>query len=283
MNKIFITGFLFFNLYFPMAFSQNADHVNGGLAKKTIEYISKHQQRYLGSKEGIEKLFFGNSNAPVEFYFFPSPEAVFHEPQNPTSGFRIVKSASDTSYVLEIKRILNEREAPNEARKVVSKEQLRELIDIPANLLDSLPRDVFNRIFEYNSNISKYNHNISNNSSFHKRMFEAELKLYKVENLSFTISNHFAEKFYEKMVSFIGNFKVKHEFQVDDDGSIIFVIITDGISVKFRTAVDDEVWTLDIHQPTRNALKMANLCRQIITDAIADKFDEQVYIMTLDF
>jgi len=279
MNKVFITGFLCWGFYIPFTFSQDADHVNGGFSKKTIEYISIHE--YLGSKGSIEKLFFGNSNAPVEFYFFPSSEAVFHEPQNPTSGFRIIKNTSDT-YILEIKRILNEREASNEAKKAVSKVQLRELIDIPANLLDSLPREVFNLIFEHNTNISNYNSNVSNSSSSYKRQLEEELKLYKTETMSFPISDLFAENFYGKMVSFIGNFKAKREFQIDDDGMMTSFIITDGISVKCRTAVDNEIWTLDIHEPRGgNAVKMSNLCRQIITDAISNEFDEAKYMVVL--
>ena len=74
------------------------------------------------------------------------------------------------------------------------------------------------------------------------------------------------------MVSFIDNFKA---------GGMA-PTISDGYSVKFRTVVDDEVWSLWIHEPQEIALKMADLCRQIITDGIANKLDESKYITVLD-
>ena len=61
------------------------------------------------------------------------------------------------------------------------------------------------------------------------------------------------------MVSFIGTFKTKGALP----------IMADGYSVTFRTVVEDEVWSLNIHIPQGNAFKKADLCRQIITDARA--------------
>ena len=73
------------------------------------------------------------------------------------------------------------------------------------------------------------------------------------------------------MVSFIGNFKAKG----------VPPIIGDGYTVKFRTVVDDEVWSLKIHCPNGNALKMADLCKQIIMNAIANEFEEEEYLDVL--
>jgi hypothetical protein len=101
---------------------------------------------------------------------------------------------------------------------------------------------------------------------------EEMLKLFKIDSWSYPINNLFAEKLYEKMSSFIDNFKAKG----------VPPIILDGYSVTFRTVVDDEVWSLWIHLPQGNALKMSDLCRQIITDGCAGKLDESKYIELLD-
>ena len=74
------------------------------------------------------------------------------------------------------------------------------------------------------------------------------------------------------MVFFINNFKSKG----------IPGIIMDGYSVTFRTVVDDEVWSLDIHMPAGNAKIMADLCMQIITDAKANQLEESKYLSRLD-
>jgi hypothetical protein len=53
--------------------------------------------------------------------------------------------------------------------------------------------------------------------------------------------------------------------------------ISDGYSVIFRTVADDEAWSLSIHMPKGDVVKMADLCRQIITNAKAKKPDEKKY------
>ena len=137
------------------------------------------------------------------------------------------------------------------------------MIDIPVKLLDSLPRDVFNRIFDYNENI------IKNKIAMY---YEELPKHFKVEIKSIPISNQFADKLYKMMVSFIDNFKVKG----------IPPVSTDGYSVTFRTVVDDEVWSLEIHMPKGKANSIANLCRDIISDANDDQLEESKYLSVLD-
>jgi len=181
------------------------------------------------------------------------------------SGFRIIRDSSDTSFILEVKRISNYREASAKASKEAKKAQKRQVIDIPVRLLDSLPRDVFNQIWGYNSNISNY-------KVYHKMYFEELPKHFKVEIKSIPISNQFAEKLYKTMVSFIDNFKAKG----------IPAYMVDGYSVIFRTVVDDEVWSLGIHMPAGNAKIMANLCMQIITDANANQLEEPKYLSVLN-
>ncbi|MDR0864784.1 MAG: hypothetical protein LBO74_07620 [Candidatus Symbiothrix sp.] len=245
MKKIFITYFLWI-IFIPFTISQNV--INSGLFLKRVESnLLAHTLYNSQSKGDIEKLFFGNFNAPVEFFYAPSFED--------NLGFRVMRDSSDTSYIIEIKCFINYEEAAKEAKEKFH------LIEIPIELWNSLPRDAFNLIFDYNSY-----------AAIGKRYSEELHTLLKVETRSFPISDKFAKKLYDKLVSFIDNFK----------GKGVPSLIADGYSVTFRTVVDDEVWSLWIHQPQENALKMANLCRQIITDAETNILNESKYIELLD-
>lgn len=220
VRKVFITGLLL-GFFIQFVFSQNrGEHVNGGRFLKRVENNLLINVLYnLDSKGGIEKMFFGDFNAPVEFFFYPSHESA--------SGFRIIKGASNTSFFLEIKHISNYEEAINEAKK-------------------------------------KY--------PVTEKFYDEELpEFLKVETQSFPISEQFAEKLYQKMKLYIDGFKVKGLPQG----------IFGGYSVTFRTVVDDEVWSLWIHMPQGDALKMADLCRQILTDASANQLVEKKYISIL--
>ena len=55
-----------------------------------------------------------------------------------------------------------------------------------------------------------------------------------------------------------------------------------GESVSFRTVVKDEVWSLSIHIPNGNTLKMSSICIQSITDAIAGELDEAKFLEILE-
>jgi len=57
------------------------------------------------NKGDVEKLLLGDINAPVEFFFDPSSEAV--PSMGPPSGLRSVKDASNNFSILEIKYISN--------------------------------------------------------------------------------------------------------------------------------------------------------------------------------
>jgi hypothetical protein len=253
MKKIVIISFLC-GFFIPVTLSQNVE--NDGDFLKRIEYnlIEKGGFEFnefttcdvynLNSKGYKEKLLFGNFNAPVEIFFGEA-------------GFRVVRDSLDTSYILEIKRISNYEEASEETR------EKRHLIDVPVEVLNELPRDAFNLIYDYNSNIA-----------INKRYFEELPKHLKVETLSLAISDRFAERLYGKMVSFIDNFKARG---VPPSRTCI-----DCSSVTFRTVVEDEVWSLWIYEPQGNALKMSNLCRQIMTDVETNTLDESKYAGLLD-
>ena len=246
------------------AFSQNVeDHFNCGKSLKRIENnMTGSVGNYnIKSKSDIEKLFFGDFNALIEFCYEPSSEV------NPCvpSGFRIIRDSLNSSYILEVKHISNYREASKETEKEVEKPQMRKLLNIPVRLLDSLPRDVLNQIREYNRTISDY-------KVYYKMYFEELPKHFKVEIKSIPISNQFADKLYKMMGSFIDNFKAKG----------VPPSAVDGYSVSFRTVVADEVWSLGIHMPRGNADIMTNLCMKIIKDANSDQLDESMSLSDLN-
>ena len=246
------------------AFSQNVEaHFYGGISLKRIE---NNMWGGVGiynikSKSDIEKLFFGDFNALIEFCYDPSSEV------NPCipSGFRIIRDSLNSSYILEVKHISNYREASKEAKKEAKKMHMPQLSGLPVRLLDSLPRDVSNQIREYIRSIS-------DNNVYRKMYFEELSKHFKVEIKSIPISNQFAEKLYKMMGSFIDNFKAK--------GVAPFGV--DGYSVSFRTVVADEVWSLGIHEPRGNAEIMTNLCMKIIKDANDDQLDESMNLSVLN-
>jgi len=263
MKRIIVTCF-FCAFFISFVFSQNAEEcIDCSHYYKKVEcnLIMPNDFYNVRSKGYLEKLFFGDFNALTEFCYDPSSVI------NPCipSGFRIIRDSSDTSFILEVKHISNYREASEEAEKEAKKAQAHRLLDIPVKLLDSLPRDVFNRIWDYNQNIS-------NNKVYLQMYFEELPKHFKVEIKSIPISDQFAEKLYKKMVSFINNYKAKG----------IPAVMSDGHSVTFRTVVDDEVWSLGIHMPAGNAKIMDNLCMQIITDANANQLEESKYLSVLN-
>jgi hypothetical protein len=202
----------------------------------------------VGSKSDVEKLLFGSDfNAKIEFFYAPSFEAS----TKGETGFRIMKDSLDTSYILEVKHIPNYEEVYREC------DDKYPVTGIPADIMHSMP---LNSIPLYS------------NELIWKQRHDERLKLFKVETLSFSVSDQFAEILYQKMVSFIDIFKAKGRL----------LLSADGYSVTFRNVVDDEVWSLEIHNAEGDALKLADLCRQIITDAKTNKLNESTYISVLN-
>jgi len=193
------------------------------------------------------------SKGDVEKQFFGDFNAraeFFYEPSfEGASGFRIVRNSLDTSWVLEVKYVSNY----NEAYKKASEKNL-----IMSNPL-SIPEEIRDLIREYNRDRIK-------------RFYEELHKLFKVETHSFPISDQFAEKLYKMKVSLIGNFKAKGAPPLSEDGYF----------VTFRTVVEDEVWSLNIHMPQDDALNMADIFRQIIADARTNKLDVSKYMTVLN-
>jgi hypothetical protein len=78
----------------------------------------------------------------------------------------------------------------------------------------------------------------------------------------------FAEKLYSTVVAAIDNFAGKEEPAV----------IRDGYKVTFRCVVGAEVWTLTVHMPKDEILKLTNICKQLYEDIKANSVDESKYI-----
>ena len=235
-------------LFIPFAFSQDGVHAREGRFLKRIEnnmYLGNYN---LDGKWNVEKLFFGDFNAWLEFFYDPSQEGA--------SGFRIVKKGA--SYILEVKYISNYEEASEEA----TEKHPPIGVSDPTSITDVIR----NQIMEHNRN------------AFAKQ-YEEMVKLYKVETRSYSISNQFAEKLYQKMFFCIDNFEAKKVYPPD-----LVPVTRGGYTVTFRTVVDDAMlWSLMILNPHGNDVhKMADLCRQIISDAQANQLDEQKYITILE-
>jgi hypothetical protein len=244
--KILIVVFLL-KCFSLSLFSQNGDHVGGGVFSKNIEYnIRWFENGYnLDSKKDVEKLFFGDFNAPIEFLYTPHSEGA--------SGFRVVKDSLEKTYILETKSISNFQEARNAAFSMYPTRS------ISMNEMVSLSKDTIDQIATQNQD------NI-------KKAFEEMNKNYNTKSDSFRISDQFAIKLYEKMVSIIDNFKARGAPPLIDD----------GYSVTFRNVVEDEVWSLKIHLPRGVVLNLADICRQIIKDADDNRLNEMNYIKLLD-
>ncbi len=242
-------------------FSQRADHVDGGTFTKRIDYNivswivhvdengTERPSYNMESKSTLEKLFFGDYNAPVEYIFSPS-----YEVREPAGAIRIVKGpSSEAPYTLEVKWITNWREA---LKELEPKYPLRGLTMEEMNTISKAEQE---RIAE---------HNIEMGQKLNEEIFDR----YEIRTLSFPL-HHLGGRLCDKMTDLIVGFKAEGK------SAMIF----DGYEATFRCVVGDEVWTLTIHEPQKRALQMSNLCRQIIEDVtIGDKFDEWKYIRMLE-
>jgi hypothetical protein len=73
MKKMTVSSFLYF-FFISSVFSQNGEYVGGASFTKRIEYnlLMLDGVYNLRIKGDVEKLFFGDFNAPVEFFYKPS-------------------------------------------------------------------------------------------------------------------------------------------------------------------------------------------------------------------
>ena len=207
------------------------------------------------SKSPLEKVLFGNTNAKVEFVVEPSFEGAY--------GIRVIKDSSETSSSLEVKRIINWKEV---------EKQMQKAFPVKGYTIQELNAKIAERekMSEEERELSILKSRIRNE----KREKES-LKRYQVQTFIIPISDLFAEKLYAKFVSFIDDFKAK-ELEPD-------LLMGDGETTVFRCIVDQEIWTLSIPFKTEEkARELSDLCKRIIEDAEAGRFDESKYIGRLE-
>ena len=208
------------------------------------------------SKSPLEKVLFGNTNAKVEFVVEPSFEGAY--------GIRVIKDSSETSSSLEVKRIINWKEV---------EKQMQKAFPVKGYTIQELNAKIAERekMSEEERELSILKSRIRNE----KREKES-LKRYQVHTFIIPISDLFAEKLYAKFVSFIDDFKAK-ELEPN-------LLMGDGETTVFRCIVDQEIWTLSIPFKTEEkARERADLCKQIVEDAEAGRFDESKYIGSLEY
>ena len=208
------------------------------------------------SKSPLEKVLFGNTNAKVEFVVEPSFEGAY--------GIRVIKDSSETSSSLEVKRIINWKEV---------EKQMQKAFPVKGYTIQELNAKIAERekMSEEERELSRLKSRIRNE----KREKES-LKRYQVQTFIIPISDLFAEKLYAKFVSFIDDFKAK-ELEPN-------LLMGDGETTVFRCIVDQEIWTLSIPFKTEEkARELSDLCKQIVEDAEAGRFDESKYIGSLEY
>lgn len=208
----------------------------------------------LRSKKGVEKLFFGDFNAKVEYFFEPSFEGA--------RGFRIYKDSVDR-YTLEVKSITNFKDIHSALDTEFS------IQGMTANEMSSFSK-------ERKEEILKHNRAMGN-----KRRGEP-IKRYQITTKSVPINDILVEKLYAKTVIAIDTYKPAVEVVSSLETERTFYEIGDGYEATFRTIVGDDIWALSIHQPIGDSEKLSDLFRQIITDVKANSFDESKYIKLLD-
>ena len=207
------------------------------------------------SKSPLEKVLFGNTNAKVEFVVEPSFEGAY--------GIRVIKDSSETSSSLEVKRIINWKEV---------EKQMQKAFPVKGYTIQELNAKIAERekMSEEERELSILKSRIRNE----KREKES-LKRYQVQTFIIPISDLFAEKLYAKFVSFIDDFKAK-ELEPN-------LLMGDGETTVFRCIVDQEIWTLSIPFKTEEkARELSDLCKRIVEDAEAGRFDESKYIGRLE-
>jgi hypothetical protein len=241
-----------------VCFSQNNESVNGRKFLKRVEnnYINdafnisngKKDGFYnLNSKSDLEKLFFGDINAMVEFFVNPSSESL-----EGAYGFRIVQDSLD-NYLLEIKSISNWKEIEEELE-----------VNFPSKGISAERMPIVTK--------EEYEVNVKYNKGIYSKRNEERLGRYEVASRFFPVSQKFTGKLHDTVSKAIDNFK----------GNGRPAVIGDGYTVTFRCVVEDEVWTFTIQVPDGYIGNLTNICKQIIKDMEANSLDESKYTVLLD-
>lgn len=189
----------------------------------------------LNSKSAVERRFFGDFNAPAEYFYAPSAEA---SPDGPI-GWRLYRDSTDR-WVLEVKRFANFREAETE----LDREFPYRSILYGEKLSDEEKAEIERR-----------------NREMLARRNEERPKRYRVASRIVPLADSSATRLYDRMVRTIDGY-------VSPGRPARY---TDGYSVTFRTVVGHEVRTLRIDNPDGEVEKLADLFLQLIADIEAGR------------
>lgn len=202
-------------------------------------------------KQRLDRRFFGDFNARVEYLLEPSSSETF--------GCRIYRGATDTAYVMEVKRVANYKEVEKQLQKEFPS------IGIPAEDFFSTPKEEHERI-------------LAHNRKMWRAMAAERLKRYRIEAHSIPISDRLADRLYETTREGIRSVEPEKK-RYTADGDEITTVIFDGAVATFRCVVDDDmVWVLRYHAPTGELKRLSELFRAMIADVEAGTFDEAKYL-----
>ncbi len=182
----------------------------GGRYLKRVENIYANHHRIilsngtttgvpsLDSKQRVDRRFFGDFNAKVEYFFDPS----FY----PAQGLRIYRDSLDSSYLLEIKTIADYK-------------KVNEQVDAEFPLLDAsiaLPKEQLEK-------------NVQHNRAMLTKQWNEQAKRYRIDSKIVTISDSFAEKVYTKTATTIDTFtQVGPPAQASDGYQVTFRCIVNS-------------------------------------------------------
>ena len=214
---------------------------------KTIEPNRLDSSDSVVSKTGLDRRFFGDFNARLEYLLEP--------PFKPTIGLRIFKMPRDTSFVLEVKRVANYNEVNEQLRKEFPTLSTR------MEEMDRLPK-------------AEQQQRLAHNESVYRRQWVERPKRYKIEAITVPISETLTNGLYDKTTKLL-----RAALLVGKSPYTIF----DGEIMTYRCVVDDnELWTLRYHVPEGEYKALSDLFRRMIADVEAGTFDEAKYIGALN-
>lgn len=198
-------------------------------------------------KLGIEQELSGDFNARVEYFLHPS----FSE----TLGCRIYRGATDTTYILEVKRRDNFQEIAQKAKKT----SLSAPTSDPATSAAKQTK------------ISPYNHKITGN-------------FWLTDTWTLPISDRLADRLYAATKAGIFTDAEPDPIIQQEDGTFIAIVICDGAEATFRYVPDENdnvVWILRYHEPEGKHKELSDLFQAMIADVRTGRFDEAKYLGSL--
>ena len=206
-------------------------------------------------KQRLDRWFFGDFNARVEYLLEP----LFSE----TFGGRIYRGATDTAYVLEVKRVANYKEVEEQLQK--------EFPRVGTSVTDFAGLSA-----------QEQQTRLAHNRKMRRAMAAERLKRYWIETHSIPISDRLADRLYTAAKEGVFNVMPEKKRYTEDGSEIITTKICDGDVATFRCVVDDAVWTLRYHEPEGRLKTLSDLFRAMIADVGAGTFDEAKYLDALE-